>query len=161
MIKQRDSLRRLPLCFFVGLKCRRRKVSCHLISRLAPTAFLQGEAWLSAESNTIAGTQSLPLEGKVPNGVRRMRWHLMAAAGYGGWPALSTHFIICLLSGRPFPIYNVLYYIRRKRNWRREARFGFRHWIATSASSKARKTSISGMISRKLKKSVDKGWKPW
>ena len=29
-------------------------------------------------------SESLPLEGKVPNGVRRMRWHFMSATGYGG-----------------------------------------------------------------------------
>ena len=138
MIKQRDSLRRLPLCFFVGLKCRRRKVSCHLISRLTPPAFLQGEAWLSAESNTVAGTQSLLFEGKVPNGVRRMRWHLMAATGNGSWLALS--YLLCCICSLSYIMYNTI--IKRKHNWRREPQFGFRHWIATSASSKAQKQAF-------------------
>ena len=40
-----------------------------------------------AEAESGNGAKSLSLEGKVPNEVRRMRWHLVSAAGYGGGSA--------------------------------------------------------------------------
>ena len=43
------------------------KVRCHLISRLAPTAFPRGKAY-GARQNAAPAQKSLPLEGKVPNG---------------------------------------------------------------------------------------------